>query len=167
MLKRIRLLGRRIIEDAFPLLQNKKIVFIILPFRYYALSLWIPPFIRLVVISTRARAMTDFVLTGIIAHELSHQERYLKMGLAGYLRFIVKYLFSEKARTEEERATDFLTIEKGYAAELRELTIISRADDNHKSIIDNYLTPEEITEHAAKVISYKAGTMPPHAEMRN
>ncbi|NMC41388.1 MAG: hypothetical protein GYA43_09500 [Bacteroidales bacterium] len=150
MLKRVRRLADKIRKDSFPLLQGRRIYFIIAPFRFYALSVWIPPLIRLVIISTRVKPMSDFVITGIIAHELCHQERYLRMGTARYLRFAVGYLFSDKARTEEERATDFLTIEKGYARELHELTLISRTDKRHKTIIDNYLTPEEIIDHAMK-----------------
>ncbi|HRT89717.1 MAG TPA: hypothetical protein P5257_06310 [Bacteroidales bacterium] len=150
MLRRVRRLADKIIRDSFPLLQGTRICFIVAPFRFYALSLWIPHIIRLVIISTRVRQMTDFVITGIIAHELCHQERYLTMGTTRYLRFAVGYLFSDKARTEEERATDFLTIEKGYARELHELTLISRADAHHKTIIGNYLTPEEIIGHALK-----------------
>jgi len=150
MYKRIRQLSDRIIAESFPRLQGKRVIILVAPFRFYALSLWVPPFFRVIIISTRVKSMSDFVITGILAHELCHQERYLMMGPAGYLRFAAGYLFSNKARTLEERATDYLAIEKGYARELHELTLISRADPNHETIIDNYLTPEEIIIHAKK-----------------
>lgn len=70
------------------------------------------------------------------------------MGTAGYLKFIPGYIFSNKIRTREERLTDIRTVEKGYGAQLYELAVISQADKNHRNIIDNYLTPEEIKNYA-------------------
>jgi hypothetical protein len=70
------------------------------------------------------------------------------MSFAAYMKFVVSYIFSVAARTAEEKATDRLTIEKGYGNELYELTIISHRDKNHKKILDNYLTPEEIKEYS-------------------
>jgi len=94
--------------------------------------------------------MDDRVLTGILAHELCHQERYISMGLARYLKFIFIYTFSARKRYDEERATDMMTIDKGYAHELYELTLISSADKKHKPIIDNYLSASEIMEYAER-----------------
>ncbi len=70
------------------------------------------------------------------------------MGFVSYLRFIVSYTFSDKCRTAEERATDRLTIEKGYGRQLYELTLITRNDKKHSNIIDNYLSPGEIRAYA-------------------
>jgi len=146
--KRIRLIAEKIIEDSFPLLKGKRILFFILYLRFFGFSAWIPPFIRIIVFSTRTKALDDFALAGIMAHELCHQERYIGMGVPQYLKFIVSYTFSEKCRTQEERATDILTIEKGYGRQLYELTLITRNDKKHSNIIDNYLTPEEIRSYA-------------------
>jgi hypothetical protein len=148
MKKRVRKIAERITEDSFPLLRGKRIFFFTLYLRFFAFSAWVPPFIRFIVVSIRTKDLDDFVLTGIIAHELCHQERYIKMGLRRYLMFIAAYTFSEKARIAEERVTDKLTIEKGYAMQLYELTLISRNDKNHSKIIDNYLTPDEIRSYA-------------------
>jgi hypothetical protein len=90
----IKEMGERIIGESFPLLKGKRILFISLYFRFYAFSAWIPPFVRLIVISTRARKFNHFVLTGIIAHELCHQERYIGMGFTGYMKFVAAYSFS-------------------------------------------------------------------------
>jgi hypothetical protein len=151
MRDRAKYIGQKIIQESFPNLLNIKIHFIVIRFRFYALSLWIPPFLRLIVISTHTRDFSDEVLTGIIAHELCHQERYHLMGLRGYMRFVGRYIFSKKAQTDEERATDTLTIEKGYGRQLYELTLISRKDKNHKSILENYLSPQEIESYARKI----------------
>jgi hypothetical protein len=151
MRNRVKALSKGIIENSFPLLRGKKIHFIIFPFKFFALSLWIPSVARVVVVSTRTKYLKDEVLTAIVVHELCHQERYLQMGFWGYLRFIAGYAFSNKARTAEERATDTLTIDKGYGRNLYELTLISYTDKNHKSILDNYLTPDEIKTYARSI----------------
>jgi len=150
MLNRVRKIAGRIIEESFPLLEGKRIFFIVIWFRFYAMSFLIPPCLRIIVISKRARKFTDSALTALIAHELCHQERYIRMGLRNYLKFIPGYLFSKKIQRSEEVATDLMAIEKGYARELYELTIISHKDDRHRKIIDNYLTPEEIREYALR-----------------
>lgn len=148
MQKRIKPIALNIIDKSFPLLKGKRIFYLTTYLRFFAFSVWIPPFFRLITLSTRTRKLDDYVITGIIAHELCHQERYILMGTLGYMKFIFKYTFSGKARIEEERATDTLTIVKGYARQLCELTGITSQDNNHKSIIGNYLSAEEIKSYA-------------------
>jgi len=147
MRTRVIKMANEIIEKSFPELRKKCILFVILPFRFYALSLWIPPF-GLIIISLRTKKIASSALTGLIAHELCHQERYRKMGLMGYLRFTFGYIFSKKNRIDEEHNTDRLTILKGYAHELYELSLVSQIDPLHKKIIDNYMSPEEIYNFA-------------------
>jgi len=149
--KRIRIIAEKIIEDSFPLLKGKRILFFVIYLRFFGFSAWIPPFMRIIVFSTRTKALDDFALTGIMAHELCHQERYILLGVPRYLKFIVSYTFSDACRTAEERATDRLTIEKGYARQLYELTLITHNDKKHSNIIDNYLTPEEIRSYAESI----------------
>ncbi|HVN59096.1 MAG TPA: hypothetical protein VMT63_12420 [Bacteroidales bacterium] len=151
MKKRIRKIAGKIIEDSFPVLKGEKIIYLVFYLRFYAFSVWIPPYFRLITLSTRAGKLDDFVIEGILAHELCHQERYIKMGFWRYLRFIFSYTFDKNARYLEERATDTLTIEKGYAHQLYELTLISNNDPKHKTIIGNYLSPEEIKSYAVKI----------------
>jgi len=148
MYRRIRKIADRIIAESFPGLQGKRIIMLVFRFRFYALSLWIPPGLRFIVVSTRTRNLSDEAITGLIAHELCHQERYCEMGIRNYLKFLVGYVFSNKTRRNEEHETDRRTIEKGYARELYELTLVSRKDKKHKKIIDNYLSPEEIKNYA-------------------
>ncbi|MBP7730103.1 MAG: hypothetical protein KA114_00550 [Bacteroidales bacterium] len=150
MRKRVRLIAKDIINDSFPVLKEKRIFYLIMWFRFFGLCVWIPPFVRIIVISTRIKKLNDSAMRGIIAHELCHQEKYLKMSPWQYIRFAAKYLFFKKARMLEEKDIDRLTIEKGYGRELYELSLISRADLRHKNIIDNYMTPEDIKDYAIK-----------------
>jgi hypothetical protein len=156
MIKRVKAISNKIIHNSFPLLIEKRICYFLIYLRFYAFSAWIPPFARLIAVSTRTKGLNDFVLTGILAHELCHQERYIQMGFKKYLRFIIKYLFSKESRISEERATDILTIEKGYGRELYELTIISSQDKNHRNIIDNYLNAGEIRSYAESIGKWQA-----------
>ena len=151
MKDRAKTIGHKIIKESFPLLQGRKICFITTWFRFYALSVWIPPSVGLIIISSRTRNFTDEAFTGLMVHELCHQERYLGMGIKGYLKFITGYIFSKKSQVAEERATDKLTIEKGYGKQLFELTKISHSDKNHRKIIDNYFTPDEIKSYSVKI----------------
>jgi hypothetical protein len=149
--KKVLQIAEKIIEDSFPGLKDKKIRFIIMRFRFYALSVWIPPFMRFIVISKRTKDFNDSVLTGIVVHELCHQERYLAMGLRGYLRFAVRFLTSRKAQADEEKATDRLTIEKGYGRQLSKLSKIQFYDKNHQRINENYLSLEEIKSYSESI----------------
>jgi Zn-dependent protease with chaperone function len=139
---------RDLIEKSYPVIRGRKIHILEIRFRYYAFSIWIPPALRIIAVSRRAVRLSDKALKGLLAHELSHQERYLSMGLQGYLIFIVKYIFSREAREKEEKSTDMVTIEKGYARELHELSVITSRDENHKHIQRNYLTPVHIRAYA-------------------
>ncbi len=150
MRKRVRLIAKEIIDNSFPVLKERRIFYLVIWFRFFGLSLWIPPFIRIIVISTRIKKLNDSAMRGIIAHELCHQEKYLKMSISQYINFAAKYLFSKKARILEEKGTDRLAIEKGYGRELYELSLISRTDSGHKKIIDNYMSPEDIKGYAIK-----------------
>jgi hypothetical protein len=151
MRERIKSIGEKIIYESFPSLHGKKIHFYVMRLRFFAFSAWVPPFFRFIVISTRTRNFSDEILTGIMAHELCHQERYLEMGTGRYLKFAIGFIFLKKVQGAEEKATDRLTIEKGYGRQLHDLTVISGSDKNHEKIIDNYLTPVEIKEYAIKI----------------
>ena len=151
MREKCKALAGKLINDSFPELKNRKIHILIYKFRFYGMSLWIPPFLRLVIISSRCEKFNENELTGIIAHELCHQERYLKMGTGKYLLFAFRFLTSRKAQGEEETATDRLTVEKGYGRQLYDLTLISHYDKNHEKIIELYMTPEDIKAYAVSL----------------
>ena len=151
MRERVIKISARLLSDSFPALQEKKIFIIVTWFRFFALSLWIPPWIRFILISTRTKNFPDTALTGLIAHELSHQERYLEMGTLRYLLFAICFIFSRKVQADEEKATDRLTIEKGYGRYLYEVSRLSQADSKHRKINDNYLTPEEIRSYSEEL----------------
>jgi hypothetical protein len=141
-------IARKLIDDSFPLLKNKRIHFFVFRLSFYAMSVWIPPRIRFIIMSTRTRELNENVITGILVHELCHQERYLKLGTLKYLGFAIAFLSSRKVQQTEERATDKLTIEKGYGRQLYELTVISMKDKNHKDMNALYMSPNEIKSYS-------------------
>lgn len=145
------LITANLINDSFPKLQGKKIRLFIFRLRFYAMSVWLPPFTRFIVMSTRTQDFKDNVITGLLAHELCHQERYMDMGISGYLKFAIRFVTSRKAQAEEERATDRLTIEKGYGRQLYELSEIQYYDKKHERINDFYMSKEEIKSYAESI----------------
>jgi len=151
MRERAKKIAEKITRDSFPLLEGKRVFIIVTWFRFYALSVWIPPCLRFIVISNRTKNFNDDEMTGLIAHELSHQERYLSMGTIKYILFAIRFVFSRKVQAFEEKATDRLTIEKGYGRYIYEISKLSKADPNHKKINPNYLTPEEIKGYAEEL----------------
>ena len=137
-----------LIDKSFPVLKGKRIFIGIAPLSFYAFSVWLPPFMRLIVLSTKVKHFDRSAITGLIAHELCHQERYIDMGTPKYLGFVVKFLTSRNARAEEEKATDRLTIEKGYGRELFRLSEITHNDRKNKKTNDLYLSLEEIRSYS-------------------
>jgi predicted SprT family Zn-dependent metalloprotease len=141
----------KLIRNSFPLLMDKKIYVFTFRLRFYAMSVWFPPFIRFIIMSTRTAGFEENVLTGILAHELCHQERYLKLGAFRYTGFAVRFLLSRKAQAIEERATDKLTIEKGYGRQLYALSEIQYHDKKHERINEFYLSLEEIKSYSESI----------------
>jgi len=145
------IISRKLRNDSFPLLKDKKIHLFVFRLRFYALSVWIPPFFRVIVMSTRAKSFNENVITAILAHELCHQERYLKMGALKYIQFAIGFIISRKLQAAEERATDRLTIEKGYGRQLYELSKIQFLDKKHKRINEFYMSLEEIKSYSESI----------------
>lgn len=98
--------------------------------------------------SSRTNTFNENVITGILAHELCHQERYLKMGVLKYILFAIGFITSRKLQAVEEKATDRLTIEKGYGRQLYELSEIQFKDHKHQRINEFYLSLEEIKSYS-------------------
>jgi hypothetical protein len=145
------IIAGNLINNSFPLLKDKKIRLFVFRLRFYALSVWVPFFIRFIVISTRTKSFNENVITGILAHELCHQERYLRLGLLKYMKFAIGFLTSRKAQAEEEKATDRLTIEKGYGRQLYELSEIQYFDKKHEKINEFYMSLEEIKSYSESI----------------
>jgi hypothetical protein len=148
--KYIRIAGN-LINDSFPLLKEKKIHLFVFRFRFYAMSVWIPGFIRFILMSSRTNAFNENVITGILAHELCHQERYLKLGVFKYIRFALGYLTSIKLQAIEEKATDKLTIEKGYGRQLHELSEVQFLDKKHERINEFYMSLDDIKSYSESI----------------
>lgn len=145
------LFAGKLINDSFPMLKYKKIHLFVFRLRFYAMSVWVPFFIRFIVMSTRTKTFNENVITGILAHELCHQERYLKLGVLKYIRFAIEFITSRKVQAEEEKATDRLTIEKGYGRQLYELSEVQYQDKNHKRINEFYMSLEEIKSYSESI----------------
>lgn len=137
----------QIILKSFPLLKQKKIYLIIINSNFYGHSICIPFLICFIAISKKSKIFNDFCLEGLLAHELSHQERYLKMTLFQYLKFIIKYLTNKKYRTKTEKEIDQTTVKKGYGNQLYELSIIQFKDNKRNKINKYYSSLEEIKEY--------------------
>lgn len=151
MIRYYRQITQFLIDKSFPVLRGKRIVIGIAPLSFYAFSVWLPPIMRLIVLSTKVRHFDKYAITGLFAHELCHQERYIKMGTLNYLGFVVKFLYSRNARAVEEKATDRLTIEKGYGMELFRLSEITHNDRKNKKTNDLYLSLEEIRSYSESI----------------
>lgn len=151
MKEKYSLAAGKLINDSFPLLKDKKIHLFVFRFRFYAMSVWVPFFIRFIVMSTRTKTFNENVITAILAHELSHQERYLKLGVLKFIRFAIQFITSRKVQAEEEKATDRLTIEKGYGRQLYELSEIQNHDKKHERINEFYMSLEEIKSYSESI----------------
>jgi hypothetical protein len=141
-------ISRELIDKSFPVLKHKKIFIIKAPLSFFACSVWLPPFFRVIVFSNRTRHFNRPVITGLIAHELCHQERYVGMGVFKYLRFAAKFLTSRNVQATEEKATDRLTIEKGYGRELYELSELTFSERKDKRLNELYLPLSEIKSYS-------------------
>ena len=151
MKEKYKMITGKLINDSFPVLRNKTIRLFVFRFRFYAMSIWLPPFIRFIIMSTRTKTFNENVLTGILAHELCHQERYFNLGVLKYIRFVFGFLISRKLQAEEEKATDKLTIEKGYGRQLYELSEIQFKDKKHERINEFYMSLEEIKSYSESI----------------
>jgi hypothetical protein len=151
MKEKYNMIIRKLINDSFPVLRNKTIRLFIFRFRFYAMSVWLPPFTRFIIMSTRTKTFNENVITGILAHELCHQERYYNLGVLKYIRFVIGFLISRKLQAEEEKATDKLTIEKGYGRQLYELSEIQSCDKKHERINEYYMSLEEIRSYSESI----------------
>ncbi|HNR41487.1 MAG TPA: hypothetical protein PKL65_04585 [Bacteroidales bacterium] len=158
MLRYYRKLTRELIERSFPLLKGKKILIGMAPLNFYAFSIWLPPFMRLMVFSTKTRRFDKPAIKGLVVHELCHQERYMRIGALKYLGFSVKYVVSRKARAAEEKSTDRLTIEKGFGWELFRLTEITHNDRKNKKTNDLYMSPGEIRSYSENLGKWNAAS---------
>lgn len=154
--KRYRKIVDELIKKSFPSLKGKKIIIEELPssvtYTGFAIRLI---FTRKLKLHIRTRAYSNKLLEGIIAHELCHLEDWEINGLGNYLIHMVKSIFSKKYFISNERRTDRIAIEKGYARQLyaqRKLRLEeARRDVKSMELLNNYLSPEEIKSYAKKI----------------
>ena len=97
--------------------------------------------------------MSEFALTGILAHELTHFTDYTKMSVADLAIFLTKIKTSSEFNASYERATDLQSFERGYAAGIKEfrLWLYQQISDEAKRLkMRNYYTPVEIDQWLTK-----------------
>lgn len=70
---------------------------------------------------------------------------------SNYLWFAVGFIIFRKILVAEKRATDRLTIEKGYGNQLYEVSKIQISDKTHERINRNYLTLDEIKYYSESI----------------
>ena len=141
----------KLIKKSFPILKNKRIFVCYFKSKDYSgIALWPLPFLRLLFINEDRRFNKE-ELTGLLAHELCHFETYEKRGWVKTVLLGTRYMISQKFRKNEERMTDNLAIEKGYAKRLYKQRLFrwDSTDKNHK-LKEVYMPPKQIKRYAIK-----------------
>jgi len=151
-MKETRKLVRVMVADNFPELSGKKISLWSLNMgHYWGNSLWLLPGWRLIIISSKSRAVSNECLRGLLAHELSHQVIYSR---DSWLRYLVRvpslYLFHKDQIRAEECAVDSLVMDRGFGRHLYLLTQIIDSDPAHDQVQKYYFTPAEIKDYCVK-----------------
>ena len=120
-MKRIK---KRMIElrkKSFPEIKGK--IFILeVPFQIPGgMSLCPLPSFNILLLTNKCKRLSNDVLTGLIAHELSHFSRFNRKGSLWFWKFL---LFPKKGeRAKEEREADKLAIKKGYGKQIISMKI--------------------------------------------
>ena len=136
----------KLIEDSFPKLKGKKTK--IFEFNITNLyALFLPS--NSIGVHKKCRGFSNRAIKGMLVHELCHAEFSNKEGIVkSWLIFII-YWFFPKLRRKEEIKTDKLTIKKGYARQLFEITKIIELELNGE--IKYGLSSQEIKFYAKKI----------------
>lgn len=114
---------------------------------------YILPWIKLILFTNKCKELTDKVLVGLIAHELSHFSRFDSKGGFFYYWKYFFFVWGEKGKIEE-RETDKLTLRKGYSKELLELKVEAEKrlkGTKWEKYLDNYLTGSESKAYVKKI----------------
>jgi len=137
---------RDLIDNSFPELKNKRILISygqLGPF--WGISWWVLPFLKIIVISPKAKNISPEALAGLLAHELSHQVIYQR---ESWLKYIVRtpliYTVFKKMVKNEERQVDRMVMDRGFGYQLYILTKIIDQDSSHDCVKNYYFSPEEI-----------------------
>lgn len=137
-----------VIINSYPWLKPNDLWIIRMNLGKYSMGVfWLFPNIRLIFISPkRLQRKSDSYLSSLFAHELAHFERSNQKGWIRYLGWYLLHLISSKAREQDEKATDMLTIKNGYGKSLYQVAK-SRVQEKKRF----YLSPAEIKAYAKKL----------------
>jgi hypothetical protein len=145
-MKKYKRLVKEIRKKSFP--EIKGIILIIrIPFPIPGgATFWLFPRINILAFSTACKKLDKKVMTGLIAHELSHFSIFQRGTWFAFLKFLMK--INKKRMIENERETDLLTIKKGYGEELIATKIkakeLLKGTIYEKVFKNSYLTAEEV-----------------------
>lgn len=145
---RFRKIMNFVIIHSYPWLNHKGVWIIKMNLGKYSMGVfWLFPNIRLIFINQkRLQGKSDSYLSSLFAHELAHFERSKQKGWIKYLGWYFLHLISSKAREQDEKATDMLTIKKGYGKNLYQVARSRVQEKKHF-----YLSPAEIKSYAKKL----------------
>jgi len=157
--ERCKKIAHEIVQESYPELSNRKIRIFTTNFLFgYIAS---APAIGYIVVSNKIKQFDDFVIQGIIAHELAHSIRFIKMGTTKRIGMFINLLSSglitknKVKMSKEENETDKEAIRRGYARQLYKSRKIAeyKAKNNEKfrKICALYLTSKEIKEYAISI----------------
>ena len=139
-----------IIEKSFPLLKHKKLYLYTTKSKKYVGGATKLPFINVIRINKKLLNDNQYLI-GVLSHELSHLERFTKMGWIKYFFVGISYWINGSARTKEEMEVNKLSIRKGYAKELYYAMVKNEQNPYAKKIRKYYMTPSEIKSYAIKI----------------
>ena len=112
-------------------------------------------FFGMILVNKKCRNYSNKAIVGLMAHELSHGESLNKMNFRIFLKFLIKWMFTKKGKSEFETLADRMTIEKGYAQELYalRLNINKKATNERKKIIASkgYMSSKQIRQYAENI----------------
>ena len=150
---RYRRLVNEIRKKSFP--EIKGFIWIIrIPFPIPGgVAMWLLPRINLLGFSTKCRIINEKVLTGLIAHELSHLSLFQEKRCLDFWKLFFSSTHEQIVR--EERGADILTIKKGYGKELiatkREAKKLLTGTKWEKHLKGKYLDEKEVKDYMKKL----------------
>jgi len=146
-----------LIRKSFPELKGKKVIILefILPSIFLAMTLDFS-FVRFIFTNPKKIELCSYNgQKGLFVHELCHFERHFSRNFFEKILFILKYVFNRRARVEEERETDKLTINKGYSKNLFSLVKgieeIRTKEQIKLRLTRGYLSSKQIKQYAIKI----------------
>ncbi len=155
---RCRKIVKELVEESFSELKDKRIVCFYFPKYFGAVAFSFNISSYVFIGFTKRALLSNFSsksLIGLLAHELSHMNRFSKMSFIGKCKLIFGYYFSNKISSNEEAETDRYIIKLGYASKRYALARHSEKGKSKevlaKSQERGYMSSEEIKNYAKSI----------------